>query len=316
MNLIKRTLAACRKATSPAAGTASPDVRPATHDNSNDKARVTLENLLRFKRNEQPPVEFWQQFDRDLRAKQLAAIVAKRPWWTPLARHAGLVSRFSIPLGAAAALVIALAGFHAYRAYAPAQSGGSGAENVATTLPESGEVAAARAEAPAHVVSEETSALAIVPEGRVVAAVAAYHDPAKREVTAPAPMDARSLALDAGSEASESPSARWIAANLAAAQAAEPEVIRNLLGLSRSLDARIVPAVRSRAEPLEQMAPPSSERRTRLLGGVVPALATYDTDVPVPVSDRFVQGLSDERLYQTVSRYAEGGQYLSIKVKF
>ena len=316
MNFLRRTLAARRKGTSPAAGTASPEVSPATHGNSNDEARVTLENLLRFKRNEQPPVEFWQQFDRDLRAKQLAAIVAKRPWWTPLARHAGLISRYSIPLGAAAALTVALAGFHAFRTYAPVRSGGSGAENVATSLPVSADVAASRAEATARVVSEEASTPAIVPEGRVVAAVAAYNEPATREGAAPARMDARSLALDAGSEASESPSARWIAANLAAAQAAEPEVIRNLLGLSRSLDARIVPAVGSRAEPLEQMASPSSERRSRLLGGVVPALATYDADVPVPVSDRFVQGLSDERLYQTVSRYAEGGQYLSIKVKF
>lgn len=282
--------------------------------NSDRKARVTLENLLRFKRNEQPPAEFWQQFDRELRAKQLAAIVARRPWWTPLSRYAGLVSRFSLPLGAAAALAVALAGFHEYRVYAPAPQGVKGEEGVEASLPEATKVA--ESDSPATAVQEDHSKVAMASVGRGVAAVAVYNDTAKRAAATPARMDARSLALDAGSEAVESPSSRSIAANLAAAQAAQPEVIRNLLGLSRSLDARMIPAVRARAEPLEHMSPPASERRSRLLGGVVPALATYSGDAPAPVSDRNVKDLSDDRLYQTISRYAEGGDYLSIKVKF
>jgi hypothetical protein len=279
---------------------------------STRRSQVTLENLLRFKRSEQPPAEFWQQFDRELRAKQLAAIVERKPWWIPLARCAGLVSRHSLPFSAAAALAVSLAGFYEYRSYSPVLPGVGGAQNLEASLP--GMTKVAESDTPA--VPEEHAKLAMNSGSRGVATVAVYHDTATREFVAPARMDARSLALDAGSEAVESPSARSIAANLAAAQAAEPEVIRNLLGLSRGLDARMMPAVRAHTEPLEQMSSPSSERRSRLLGGVVPALATYGGDVPVPVSDRIVKDLSDDRLYQSVSRYSEGGDYLSIKVKF
>ena len=70
--------------------------------------KVTLEDLLRLKRAERPPVEFWAEFDRTLHAKQLAAIVEKRPWWRR--RHTWLRGgRCSLPLGAAAALAVTFA---------------------------------------------------------------------------------------------------------------------------------------------------------------------------------------------------------------
>lgn len=52
-------------------------------------SRPSLEEVIRIKRAERPPAEFWQRFEQELRAKQLAAIVAPRPWWRPLA---GLLS--------------------------------------------------------------------------------------------------------------------------------------------------------------------------------------------------------------------------------
>ncbi|MGD1030994.1 MAG: hypothetical protein ABSA05_07620 [Opitutaceae bacterium] len=278
-------------------------------------ARVTLENLIRFKRNEQPPAEFWQQFDRELRAKQLAAIVAKRPWWTPLARYSGVISRYPVPLGAVAACAIAFAGFHEYRVHVQAGPSANGAQNIQSSFSKDSSVADSGALPAAPVSSEADSKLAMASGDRAVANVVAFHDGAKREAASPR-MDSRALAFDAGSEATVAPSEQWIAANLAAAQAAEPEVVRNLLGLSTSLDDRMIPTVRERAEPLEQMSPPTSERRSRLLGGVVPALATYGGDVPAPVSDRFVKELSDDRLYESVSRYSEGADHISIKVKF
>ena len=36
--------------------------------------KVSLEDLLRLKREERPTSEYWSQFDRELRAKQLAAL--------------------------------------------------------------------------------------------------------------------------------------------------------------------------------------------------------------------------------------------------
>ena len=49
-----------------------------------EKRPITLEDILRLKRAERPPAEFWDSFDRQLRAKQLAALVEKRPWWRSL----------------------------------------------------------------------------------------------------------------------------------------------------------------------------------------------------------------------------------------
>ena len=67
---------------------------------------MTLEDILRLKRAERPSAEFWSQFDRELRVKQLAALVEKRPWWRTisLGRILGGVRRFHLPLGATAVL--------------------------------------------------------------------------------------------------------------------------------------------------------------------------------------------------------------------
>jgi hypothetical protein len=47
-------------------------------------SKPSLDELLRVKRAERPPSEFWKRFEDELRAKQLAAIVAPRPWWQSL----------------------------------------------------------------------------------------------------------------------------------------------------------------------------------------------------------------------------------------
>ncbi|MEO7600304.1 MAG: hypothetical protein ABIV50_15325, partial [Opitutus sp.] len=60
------------------------------------KTKVSVEDLLRVKRAEQPPVEFWADFERDLRAKQLAAIVEPRRWWAPLIKFGSRVSHFQV----------------------------------------------------------------------------------------------------------------------------------------------------------------------------------------------------------------------------
>jgi hypothetical protein len=75
--------------------------------------KVTVEDLLRLKRTERPSAEFWAGFERELRAKQLAALVSRRPWWdVSWARvQAGLV-RVVAPLGAAAALTLAFLSFN------------------------------------------------------------------------------------------------------------------------------------------------------------------------------------------------------------
>src|SRR5579883_574710 len=82
---------------------------------SDPKKPVTIEDLLRLKRAERPPEAFWTQFESELRAKQLAAIGERRPWWSSWERVGQALARRSVPLGAAAALGVALVSFHEYR---------------------------------------------------------------------------------------------------------------------------------------------------------------------------------------------------------
>jgi hypothetical protein len=65
-----------------------------------------LEELIRLKRAERPPQEFWSEFENELRRKQLAAIVDKRPWWRRVS--AINLARLSMPAGAAAILAFTL----------------------------------------------------------------------------------------------------------------------------------------------------------------------------------------------------------------
>jgi hypothetical protein len=66
----------------------------------NQRAKVTIEDLLRLKRAERPSPDFWTNFERDLRQKQLTALVQKRRWWHEIPRL--LNRRIYLPAGAAA----------------------------------------------------------------------------------------------------------------------------------------------------------------------------------------------------------------------
>ena len=83
------------------------------------KTNVSLEDLLRLKRAERPPAEFWNQFEREMRAKELAAIVEPRPWWAPLIRIGSRVSRHQLPIGAAAILALSFVTVREYRTTEP-----------------------------------------------------------------------------------------------------------------------------------------------------------------------------------------------------
>src|SRR5271165_6031711 len=77
---------------------------------------VSLEDLLRLKRAEQPSLEFWAHFEGELRVKQLAAMVGKRPWWCAFPRVSLFVSRQRLALGGAAAAAVAVGvGIYGFR---------------------------------------------------------------------------------------------------------------------------------------------------------------------------------------------------------
>jgi hypothetical protein len=92
-----------------------------SHPDRTEAQKVTIEALLRLKRSERPAPEFWDRFEQQLRAKQLAAIIEKRPWWIVLRlpRAMGFLARFQLPAGAAAVLAL---GFVVIREYRPFSS--------------------------------------------------------------------------------------------------------------------------------------------------------------------------------------------------
>ena len=92
--------------------------------NSDHRPKVTIEDLLHLKRAERPAAEFWSNFERELRQKQLSALLEKRPWWQGLPQ---LVARRAyLPLGATAILAFTLVSVKFYTPIQVRKDGGDG----------------------------------------------------------------------------------------------------------------------------------------------------------------------------------------------
>ncbi len=68
-------------------------------------SKVSLEQLIQLKRSERPPAAFWEDFDRELHRRQLAALVTIEPWYVRAARTLAVAARRLAPMGAGAAAV-------------------------------------------------------------------------------------------------------------------------------------------------------------------------------------------------------------------
>jgi hypothetical protein len=278
---------------------------------------VTLEDILRLKRTERPPAEFWPQFDRELRAKQLAALVEKRVWWRTISlpRVLAGVRRFHLPLGAAAVLAVTLVSVREYH----------GPKSATIALPAAGPAAGVAEVAPTAVVAVAGPATRAVEFARAEAAVpspgadepgaADNAGPALSSDATPASNFAPRLPL-AGVAASPkesavaaSPSARLIAENFAALPADEPFLARQWQSPARGFETRALPARAKPVEPLAQIKVPSGSRRSHLIASATLAATT----APVLASERSARGLSDERLYETISRVNARGAGMLVK---
>ena len=281
--------------------------------NHGRKRPVSLEDLLRLKRAERPPAEFWNQFDRELRAKQLAALVERRPWWREFsfARAFAVVRRYHLPLGAAAILAVTVLSVRNYHPSAPAPVVGEPHIETAAA------VAAPLASPPA--VAETVVSRSVAVDSSPVSVVASASSelspvslpPAAAAATPPdiaAPV-ARfgSFVATADSAAAISPNASLRAENLAASDVAE--FSRQVLTPPRGFESRAMPARAKPVEPLAQIRIPSS-RRASLLAAAIPVLANNG---PVLTSDRSALSLSDERLYDTVTRVSARGAGVAVK---
>lgn len=269
--------------------------------NQDSKRQVTLEDILRLKRAERPPAEFWEQFDRELRAKQLAALVNKRPWWRSAGAFFAGMRRYNLPLGASAILALSFVAVREYRIdNLPAPVGGAepyaGAEIASVISPETSVENAVRVVSNASA-DDSGVALATASESALLP-VAAESSPT---VVAQE---------SSGSRAEEeiSPSARAIAANLAAAQAAVPAVTRSLMAPSRGFEGRALPVRVATVEPLQQMTTPAQVRSARLLSAMV--AMSNDTS---PRTERVASRLSGDQLYDVARRLSAKGDSFSVK---
>lgn len=279
---------------------------------------VTLEDIIRLKRAERPSAEFWVQYDRELRAKQLAALVEKRPWWRTISLShvfAG-VRRFHLPLGAAAVLAVTIFSVRGYHG-APQSSQVAASKPasammtepvasalVATTAPV---VVAAPVELPS-VKSEAPAPTVAAVETTATEVVAVSEHAAAGNIAAVTPLLAGVAGTDE-SFAGTSQGSSLITENFAALQGAEATLARDLLSPPRGFETRVLPARAKPVEPLAQMRVPSGSRRSNLIASATLA----STTTPVLPSDRAARGLSDERLYDTISRVNARGAGVLVK---
>lgn len=255
---------------------------------------VTVEDLLRLKRAERPPEAFWADFDRGLRAKQLAALLPRRPWWQRWAesRFWPAWGRLALPLGAAG-LIAGI--FLLPRPVGETVGPPEGVAWIGEPDPVAGFVAPeAESSAPAaFAAARDLVPVAAETEPLVVAAADVV--PTASPVREPAPARV----------ATPSFPVTWDLAG-----GSEPAMAVSLLGGARRFEAR-AGNPRPVVEPLQQMVPPGDRRGARILTAMV---SVSSTENGPRATDRVASRLSEERLYDQIERF--GARGAGVKVRF
>lgn len=274
-----------------------------------ENKKVTLEEVLRLKRSERPDPSFWAQFEEQLRAKQLAAIVERRPWWhLDLARVSSGVARLRVPLGATAVLALTIVTVQQYRSPATA-----GASLIADTeVVPSSEVAQinqldAVISAPGTSDSMEIPVNTPVGETTLVASTDTPTPSSRvttRRLGGVSPMlpwlgEMESVTGDAGSQAGSS-----LVAEFSGLRAHDLVLESSMTEADRAFTS-LRPQDRSAnlVEPLTQVTAPSESRRERLAALVAPAaLKSNSSKSSDRVRERMISRLSEDELYINASR--------------
>jgi hypothetical protein len=263
--------------------------------------KVTLEDLLRFKRAERPSAEFWTQFDRELQAKQLAALVGKKRWWHSTART---ITRFSyLPLGAAAALAFALVAAHQYLSPAAEIADSNNLHTPA------GKIAPTPVALPAEVAVLSQPPAVTLPEKAISAIAVPVPSPSHPA----APMAAREI-----------PTAiTWLADTLDATDATP--LSEHSMSVSFA-DARITSdrpdsnlgsmgELKSHhtADPLTQVSSPTEMRHARLLAALTDMRSVNTVDPVTLMHQRLATRMGDDGLADDAGRLDASGNSVSFK---
>lgn len=292
---------------------------------SDSKKPISLEDLLRLKRAERPPAEFWPQFERELRAKQLAAIVARRPWWSELPRHIfSSFSRYQLPLGATAVLALT---FISLRQYQPAENDQALAASLKAISSASAEYAPVvenEIGAPHQVVAvaaspafnNEVAGISTLSNAdeSVALAEATTSVAESRELVGDVSAMNALLGVSGSSDRENSiasTSQSLPGANFATlSSSVETPTVPAIFGEKRGFESRAMPA--RKVDPLANVTPPDRLRHARYVGTALPV--SMPTRSPSSrSSERIVSSISDERLYESPSRYGFGGSHVGLK---
>jgi hypothetical protein len=266
------------------------------------KSPVSIEDLLRLKTAERPSAEFWSQFERELRQKQLTALVRKRRWWHDV--PVLLSRRVYVPAGAAAIVAFTLVTVR--------YSNSSPLAQIENTAPKIVAADPAVESLPATEVSMTSRAYE-----RSEASADSTH--VSRHDSTPATVALSSsdsdltgvaglLPVQVGSRDAESPSARSIAANLARLEQAEPDLVNAVMG-SRLSPAR---AMTTTADLGMGDAADTPAQRYRLIARYADHSLSPEPAVPASVRERVARRLGDDLLDRN-SRVGVEGSRVSLK---
>jgi hypothetical protein len=271
---------------------------------SGQRPKPTLEELLRLKRAERPSPEFWNRFERELHQKQLAALVARRPWWQSL--PAFLTRRAYLPIGATAILAFTLV---SVKYYAPTQ---------VVRTDESAPLAPARLAPKAEPHAVEVAAQAEVSSPLVNRAEPAAPAPATPPQAAPVPSTSTLAVTDAAqlhpwsaARPVDTPSARNIAANLASLEQTEPELVNSANGRLGAVPRSQLAA--SATGELASIASNASPRNRLLAYQYTDRRFTPSPAAPESVRERLARHLADPEITERFSRFGLQGDRVLVK---
>ncbi len=267
------------------------------------RPKITVEDLLRLKRAERPAAEFWTNFERELRQKQLTALMEKRPWWQELPQL--FARRAYLPIGASAVLAFTLV---SVKFYAPTQL------TQLETAPSSGSAVAVNP--PSAVVVPAPVSSPLVNRSQPTAPALDDRTPAAATVATPSGAIAATELLPTliAPPKAETPSARSIAANLEHLTQSEPELLNAVMGGHLSAPARVQTA----SAPASELAsvPTGSSRRNRILAQYSDRPLSPEPTAPAIVRERLSRHLGDPEITDRLSRIGLKGDQVSLGLTF
>lgn len=278
--------------------------------------KPTLEALLRLKRAERPDPAFWEEFDRGLRQKQLAAIIEPKPWWLGLELIGRRLIPFGLPVSAAAAALLAVMAVRTQTPFTTASEPVEFGPNVSVARSEP-VVAVSEPAAPASV--EIVSAAAgheSAPGGDASAReLAPEVAPPSEPLVARAPTEPvipALLEIDPSLQAvPPTASELIITQNLKTVSAEEPALVASATQLSLS-GKENAEAASSEMEPALKMEV-RNPRHARVLLAMADNPSVEASGGIAHLRDRMVRSLvSDDALGGAASRLGVGGDRLSV----